>query len=87
MSKNKFPEKYQEFYDEIRTAVEKSGYKVKTSMDNLIINAIAYFDNEDNYGEYDPETCRGGFGDGFTVSGLLDFVDASGGWENFDHTL
>jgi hypothetical protein len=35
--------------------------------------------------EYDPETGYGGYGDEFTLDGLFQFVEDSGGWAEFDY--
>ena len=58
-------------YDLLLQALNDSGYVPETSADNIINNVIALFDE----GEYEGE---------FTVEKCLWFVDATGGWKEFD---
>ena len=54
-------------------------------MDNLVTKVILHFDSPESFGEYDPETGSGGYGDEFTLDGLFQFVEDSGGWAEFDY--
>ena len=76
---------YAIYRNEIEAEIKKSGYKPETSMENLIKMVIIHFDCDDNYGEFDEETGCGGYGDEFTMSGLLDYVSDGGGWCEFDY--
>ena len=51
---------------------------------NAIIMAIVSFDCVGNYGEYNPATGCGGYGEEFTLDGLFQYVDDCGGWLMFD---
>ena len=53
--------------------------------DNLISMVVLSFDCDDNFGEYDPETGCGGYGDEFTLSECFAYVDDCGGWQEFDY--
>ena len=49
---------YETYYNDIERKILADGYKVKTSMENLISMIILSFDCDDNYGEYDEETAE-----------------------------
>lgn len=73
-------------YAEIEKEIIKAGYMPTTlTMEELIARVVLSFDCDDNYGEYDPETGSGGYGNGFTMEGLLNYVEDSGGWKEFDY--
>ena len=71
-------------HSDIEKQIIADGYVPQTSMDNLVSMVILSFDCDDNYGEYDPETGMGGYGDEFTLDQCFAYVEASGGWELFD---
>lgn len=75
---------YAQYYSDIEKQIIADGYEPKTSMDNLIVMVILSFDCDDNYGEYDAETGMGGYGDEFTLDECFSYVEASGGWKEFD---
>lgn len=76
---------YEKYYSDIKKRVIADGYTPKTTMENLIKNVVLYFDCDDNYGEYDPETGCGGFGKEFTLEECFRYVSESGGWNEFDY--
>ena len=76
---------YENYRDEIEKAIKADGYQPETSMENLITMVILSFDCDDNYGEYNPETGCGGYGEGFTLEECLNYVDDCGGWQEFDY--
>ena len=65
--------------------IRDDGYRPKYGMDNLVTKVILHFDSPESFGEYDPETGSGGYGDEFTLDGLFQFVEDSGGWAEFDY--
>lgn len=72
--------------DRIADWIIQSGYKVKTTIENLVIMIILYFDSADNYGEYDESTGFGGYGDYFTVEECKRYVeDTDGGISFYDY--
>lgn len=79
------PEKYQCDCDRIAAWIVDSGYEPETSIENLVHMILLYFDCCDNYGEYDPETGCGGYGDFFTLEGCKQYVEDSGGFNEFDY--
>lgn len=76
---------YQEYYKEIECMIVNDGYKPKTSMDNLVVMLVLSFDCDDNYGDYDEESGCGGYGDSFTMEGLRQYIEDSGGYAEFDY--
>lgn len=76
---------YHKYRDVIQKEIERDGYIPKTTMDNLITMVILFFDCDDNYGEYDPETGDRGYGNIFTLDECLKYVDDCGGWQEFDY--
>lgn len=60
-------------------------YTPKTSIENLVSMIILHFDCPDNYGEYDPQTGCGGYGNGFTIDECKRYVEDSGGFAEFDY--
>ena len=78
-------EMYEMYYKDIEKKVIADGYKVKTSMENLISMIILSFDCDDNYGEYDEETEFGGYGEEFTLEECFRYVEESGGYAEFDY--
>lgn len=79
------PEEKKCDYDRIADWIIQSGYKVKTTIEHLTTMIIGIFDCPDYYGEYNPETGGGGYGDGFTIDGCKQFVEDSGGFAEFDY--
>ena len=75
---------YNKYYEDIKRKINADGYIPETTMENLISMSVLYFDNDDNYGEYDPETGFGGYGDGFTLDSFFRFIDENG-WSEFDY--
>lgn len=63
--------------DKIADWIVESGYKPKTSIENLVLQIILFFDCADNYdGEYGTE---------FTIEGCKQYVIDSGGFTEFDY--
>lgn len=73
------------YYGDLEKLIIKDGYTPKTTMENLISMVILHFDSADNYGEYDPESGFGGYGDEFTLDECVRYVSESGGWAEFDY--
>lgn len=71
--------------DIIADWIVESGYKPETTIENVVCVIILYFDCADNFGEYDPNTGCGGYGDGFTLDGCKEYVRDSGGFSAFDY--
>ena len=63
--------------DRIADWISESGYKPETSMENLVLNIILFFDCADNYG--------GEYGTEFTIEGCKQYVIDSGGFAEFDY--
>lgn len=79
---------YAMYYGEIEKEIIKSGYTPEAlTMEDLIAHVILCFDCDDNYGDYDEETGFGGYGNEFTMGGLLNYVSDCGGWKEFDHEI
>jgi hypothetical protein len=76
---------YGKYYSDIKEKIISDGYKPKTSMVNLISMVVLDFDCDDNYGEYDPKTGFGGYGDEFSLKECFRYVEESGGWKEFDY--
>ena len=76
---------YAEYYNDIERKIISDGYKVETTMENLISIIILSFDCDDNYGEYDEETGFGGYGEEFTLEECFRYVEESGGYREFDY--
>ena len=71
--------------DRIADWILEQGYTPKTTIENLVEMIIAYFDCSDNYGEYDSETGCGGYGEDFTIESCKQYVEDSGGIQEFDY--
>ena len=76
---------YETYYKDIEQKILEDGYKVKTTLENLITMIILYFDCDDNYGEYDEETGCGGYGDEFTLEECFRYIEEHGGYAEFDY--
>ena len=76
---------YAMYYSEIEKRIIADRYEPKTSMEHLISMIVLIFDCDDNYGEYDPETGCGGYGDEFTLDELFRYVQENGGYKDFDY--
>lgn len=76
---------YAEYYNDIERKIISDGYKVETTMENLISMIILSFDCDDNYGEYDEETGFGGYGEEFTLEECFRYIEESGGYREFDY--
>lgn len=76
---------YNKYFQDIANRIINSGYKVKTTLENLITMIVLHFDCDDNYGKYDPETGCGGYGDEFTLDKCFEYVEHSGGFSEFDY--
>ncbi len=76
---------YDKYHNLIENRIKTDNYTPKTDMDNLIRMVILSFDCDDNYGEYDPKTGMGGYGNEFTLDECFRFVEESGGWSEFDY--
>lgn len=78
---------FEEIRGEIQREILRLGYTIddfKYGIRNVIVMAVLSFDCPDNYGEYDPETGEGGYGDVFTLDGLFQYVEDCDGWQVFD---
>lgn len=75
---------YAEYYSDIERKIIADGYKVETTMENLISIIILSFDCDDNYGEYDEESGFGGYGEEFTLEECFRYIEESGGYAEFD---
>lgn len=71
--------------DRLADWIISENYTPKTSIENLVEMIILYFDCEDNYGEYDPETGFGGYGDYYTLEECQNYILNMGGFEEFDY--
>lgn len=69
---------YDKYANKIKRHILKTGYKVKTTLDHLTEMLILSFDCDDVYEEED-------YGDHFTLNGLWQFVESSGGIGEFDY--
>lgn len=76
---------YAEYYSDIERKIIADGYKVETTMENLISIIILSFDCDDNYGEYDKETGFGGYGNEFTLEKCFEYIEDCGGYREFDY--
>lgn len=76
---------YEKYYKDIEQKILDDGYKIETTMDNLITMIVLSFDCDDNYGEYDEETGFGGYGEEFTLEECFRYVEESGGYQEFDY--
>ena len=76
---------YEMYYKDIENKIIADGYKVKTSLENLISMIILSFDCDDNYGEYDEESGMGGYGEEFTLKECFRYIEESGGYAEFDY--
>lgn len=61
------------------------GYIPKTSIENLVERIILCFDCVDNYGEYNPETGFGGYGNCYALECCMNYVEDNGGFAAFDY--
>ena len=75
---------YAMYYSDIEKKIKDDGFVPETSMENLIIMSILHFDDPDNYGEYNPETGCGGYGNEFTLEEFFRYIYEHG-WEEFDY--
>lgn len=64
--------------DRIAQWIIDSGYKIKTTIENLVHMILLHFDNPDNREEYGEE---------FTIDGCKQYVEYSGGLREFDYYL
>lgn len=76
---------FQKYYKDIERKIMSDGYVPRTSMENLIKNLVLIFDCDDNYGEHNPETGCGGYGNYFTLDECFRYIKESGGYEEFDY--
>lgn len=76
---------YEKYYKDIEQKIIADGYKVETTMKNLIKMIVLYFDSDDNYGVYDEETGFGGYGEEFTLEECFRYIEESGGYREFDY--
>ncbi len=76
---------YAAYYNEFEKWIQSENYNPKTTMDHLISMIILSFDCDDNYGEFNPETGFGGYGNEFTFEECKRYVQEHGGFENFDY--
>lgn len=71
--------------DRIADKIIQSGYKVKTTIENLVKMIILHFDRSEHYGEYDAGTGFGGYGECFTIEECRRYIDDCGGFSEFDY--
>ena len=64
--------------DRIAQWIMDSGYKIKTTIENLVQMILLHFDSPDNHEEYGEE---------FTIDGCKQYVEDSGGLREFDYYL
>ena len=76
---------FRTYRSEIEKHIREDGYVPETGFENLIVSAVLCFDCDDNYGEYDPETGCGGYGDSFSLPEFFRYVEENGGWKEFDY--
>ena len=69
---------YDKYANKIKRHILRTGYKVETTLDHLVGMLILSFDSDEIY---DEEI----FGDHFTLNGLWQYVEASGGIGEFDY--
>lgn len=62
--------------DGLALEILKTGYRVKTTIENLVENIIIFF--EDECFSNDEE---------FTIEGCMDFISNSGGFAEFDYYI
>lgn len=79
------PEENKNDCDRIADWILDSGYTPKTTIENVVCVILLFFDCSDNFGEYDPDTGLGGYGDGFTIDGCKEYVRDCGGISEFDY--
>lgn len=72
-------------YDWLAKWIVDSGYKTKTTIENLVHMIILHFDCCDNYGDFDANTGCGGYGEGFSINECKRYVAESGGFSEFDY--
>ena len=78
------PEEFYETHkDEIIADMKAIGFEPETSYDNIVKNAVLFFDCDDNFGEYDQETGAGGYER--TIDDFFSYVDDSNGYNEFDY--
>ena len=75
---------YTTYHNDIERKIKDDGYIPETSMENLIIMCILHFDDPDNYGEYNPETGCGGYGNEFTLNEFFRYIYEHS-WKEFDY--
>ena len=68
-------------YDHMAVWIRKSGYEVKTNMENLITIIFLHYEGE----LYDGEWEEGETDKVFTIEGCKRFVEESGGLAEFDY--
>ena len=71
--------------DRIADWISEKGYTPKTTIENLVEMIMLYFDYPDNFGEYDEEIGAGGYGKRFTIDSCKQYVEDSGGFQEFDY--
>lgn len=62
--------------DQIASRIVESGYKVKTTIENLVTMILLYFFDPDNEDEYGAE---------FTIESCMQYVEDHGGFREFDY--
>lgn len=76
---------FAQYSSDIEKWIQSKDYTPKTTMENLIDIIVLSFDCDDNYGEYDPETGCGGYGEKFTLEECKRYVEENGGFREFDY--
>ena len=71
--------------DRLADWIVESGYKPKTSVENLAFMIMIHFDCPDNYGAENNSNGSGGYGDSYTLNECKNYVRDSGGFAEFDY--
>ena len=80
-----YPEDKMCDYDHMAIWIREQGYNPKTSMEHLIDMIFLHFDVPERYGEHNPETGCGGYGEEFTLEWCKAYVEDCGGLAEFDY--
>lgn len=73
-----YPKRKWCYCDHIADWICKNGYKVNTTIENLVLMIILHFDNPDNHEEYGEE---------FSLESCVRYIEDSGGLREFDYYI